>query len=444
MANMEDIMRETTALLQRKTASFKSTKKALAGDDPASMPGSEHDSTPPAGSTNADAEVADKTMGPKSTRSAEGGGDDSATTRGHATDATEGEVPPAKPLISGDADAKAANCAKIGNDIMADIRAWRKGAAPKVEAPKVEAPKVAAAPKVEAPKAAAPKVAAPVEGNKESTAGGLNMQLTEKVLAKIAAICLSYEDSASAVAAALEKHAGTVEADEILGFLAEQDAEYTKQAAEAAGYQDGMKLINKQLFDKGVAAGKAASKVAAAPVAAPSQPIDAARIASLLKLGQQLAEQGLGDIMGALPNEQGAPMGAGGMPPMDPAAMAGDPAAAGGDPAAAGAPAAGGEEFSVDDLAAALDVLVSQQQISPEDAQAIMQTVAAGDAGGAEGAAPAPGGMPAGLGEEAAPAPAAEAGESSESGEGEGEEAGEKAEKETPAEESKEGKAKRK
>jgi hypothetical protein len=439
---MEEIMKETTALLQRKTASFKGTnKKALAGEDPASIPGAEHDGTPPAGSTEAQPEVADATMGPKSTRSAEGGGDDSEVTRGHATDATEGEVPPAKPLITGDANAKAARCAQIGNDIMADIRNWRKGAAaPKAAAPaaapKAPAQKAAAAPKAAAPApaAVAPKTAAPKE------AEGFNMELTEKVLAKIAAICLSYEDTAAVVTAALEKHAGETQAEEIMGFLAAQDAEYTKQAAEAAGYADGMALVNQQLYARGVAAGKAASAKAPVQVKAPAQKVaaapkavDAAHIASLMKLGQQLAEQGLGDIMGALPNEQGAPMGAA-PAGMDPAAMGMDPAAMGMDPAAAAG--AGGEEFSVEDLAAALDVLVSQQQISPEDAQQILQQVTSESAG-----APMSGeGEPTGAAV-AEPAGQSEPGEAAEAGEGEGEEKGEAAEKETPAEESKEGKA---
>ena len=352
MANMEEIMRETTALLQRKQASFKGNKKqALAGEDPASMPGAEHDGDIPAGSTEAQPEVKDKTMGPASARSGEGGGDDSEVTRGHATDAGEGEVPEGKPMISADADAKAARCAKIGNDLMADIRAWRT-TAPAQKAAAVVAPKAVVA--AVAPKADTPKVAA----------GEPAMELTEKVLAKIAAICLSYEDSAAMVTAALEKHAGATQAKEIIGFLSQQDDAYTKQAAEQAGYQDGMNLINEQIYAQGVAAGKSAS----APVAKPqvkkvAMSADAQRIQELVQLGEKLAGAGLGDIMGALPNEQGAPMGAG-PEAMDPAALAG-----------AGPEAGGGEEFSVDDLAAALDVLVSQKQITPEDAQAIMQTV---------------------------------------------------------------------
>ena len=418
MPSMEDIMKETTALLQRKQASFKGTKSALAGESPDSMPGAEHDGTPPAGSTEAQPEVADKTMGPKSTRSAEGGGDDSAVTRGHATDATEGEVPPAKALISDDANAKAARCAQFGNDIMADIRKWRKSAAPvqKKADPEPEPEPAVMPPKAKAPKAPAVKKEEKAEeaDEKGAAADGLNMELTERVLAKIAAICLSYEDTCQAVTAALEKHAGENQAKEILGFLEQQDAEYTKQAAEAAGYQDGMALINRQIYEQGLAAGKAASApaVKAAAPKASAQP-DAERVQALIELGQKLAGDGIGNIMGALPNEQGAPVGA--------------------DPAAGGNP---GEEFSVEDLAAALDVLVSQKQISPEDAQSIMQTIT-------EEASQTP---MSGEGAPIGPATAEPAGEApAEAGEKPKSPAEEKAENESPAEEAKEkeGKAKK-
>ena len=375
MANMLQILKETEQVLSRKIASANG-KQALAGESPESMPGSEHDGKPPEGSTKADSQVAEGGMGPASARKVEGAGDDSPVTRGHALDATESAKEPAKkPLITSDAEAKAA---AMANDILKDVLTWKaaqKTAAAEIPPAKKEEGKTEPAKKEDGKPAAEPKKPeAPPAGQVANTApateqkAGSTLELTNDVLAKIAAIALSYDEGAEFVGKMLEKYAGEKAAQETMSFLEAQNREAEKKAAMEQGYRDAQALINQQIF----AAGMQAAKQAVAGKLTPEQ---------LRKLGQEIAQGSMQDAMGAMAG--GAPAGgapAGGMPP---AAEAG---AGAGEP-----PAGGGQEYTIDDVAAALDMMVKNQEIKPEEAQEILQSIAGGgEAGGAApGAAPA-------------------------------------------------------
>ena len=111
---LEDIRKFTAT----KTASF--NKAAIAGQDPASMPGSEHDSKTPEEALKPNKETRDGTMVPTSGLSTEGAGDDSPKTRGQALEADQAaETPAKKPLVTDDANAKTA---EICNEILGLIR----------------------------------------------------------------------------------------------------------------------------------------------------------------------------------------------------------------------------------------------------------------------------------------------------------------------------------
>ena len=345
MATMEEILAETTAFVQSKQASFK-TKSAIAGEDPDSMPGAEHDKSAP--EVSADSEVNDGSMGPKSTRSTEGAGDDSPMTGGHATEAEEGaESVTKKPAITdnANADPKEAS-AKLANDILASIHAWQGRPAEKVAERGAE----------KATEKPAEKPAAnAVEKTPEKSAGGLDIELTQDVLAKMAAIALSYDEGVTFMHDMLQKHAGATAADETVEFLATQNLEAEKQAAEAQGYADAQQALLQAAYEEGR---KAAS--AQAPVSHEEQ---------LADLGQKLADGSMADVMGALPEAGlGGPAGGEEIPAE---AVMGEMA---GEPGLDGAEGDEGD-YTIEDLAAALDVLVSEGQIEADDAQQVLESV---------------------------------------------------------------------
>jgi hypothetical protein len=392
MATMAQILAETTAIMRQKQASFKGTKSALSGEDPGSMPGAENDKPIPAGSEAADKEVNDGSMGPTSSRETSGAGDDSPVTRGGAVDSEQSvDEPVKKPLITADANAKVADvqCAKLANDLIGSIHEWQasqnktvpitKAAAKESKPVKVADAKVADA-KVTANK---PAVAKP----QDKEAAGFTMDLTQDVLAKMAAIALSYDEGVEFMEGMLQRYAGQEYAKQAMDFLATQNEMAEKEAAAEAGYQDGVNMIKEQAFQAGqnsvistLAKAAQANKAAAAPAKRRTP-------AALSKLGQAMADGSIADLMGGMPGGAAggevpgadAAMGAMGAPApggeMDPGA------AAGGDMGGE----MGGDDFTVEDLAAALDMLVSQGAIGAEEAQQVMEYVAASE-GGAEGA----------------------------------------------------------
>lgn len=337
-----------------KQASFK--KQALTGENPDSMPGSEHDSKTPEEAAKPNKETRDGTMVPASGTSTEGAGDDSTVTRGHALEATESaEAPKKKPAVSADANAKEASdgTARLANELVGLIGAYQKQA--------------------EAPAAKAPVAALVVK----KSSGPLDMVLTTDVMAKVAAIALSTDEGVKAIEDILLKQAGAEAANKVFEFLAQQSDMAQKQAEYDQGVADAAALIDLQIYEAGVKAGSAGNADADADM--------------FFKLGQAAADASL--------------EGAGSVPGGEEAAGAMGAPAEG----VEGAPAeGGGEELSIEDIAQALQSLVEDGTLQPEEAEEVIQALMGeGGEGGAEAGAE---GAPAEGAAEAAAEPMPEAG----------------------------------
>ena len=311
------------------------TKKAqIVGENPSSIPGSEHDSRPPESAKAPDKESKDQSMVPNSGLTTAGAGDDSKIT--HTNDLKAGQpalVPQKKPEVTGDADASVPGgktAEELGAEILSDVDGWFKAQkaaendAPKAGAGTGEAlitdkgkepdqtkPVIAPDKKPEvstdalAPatgegssgetaaaakaaetakegecckdgkcgkcakcKAAATKATetakesecckdgkcgkcakckAAAEAAKKAaeTAGGLNMELTSDVLAKIAAVMLATEEGTKLAETTLAKAAGAEAAEKTLAFLRAQNELAQKQAEYEAGQRDAAALLAK-------------------------------------------------------------------------------------------------------------------------------------------------------------------------------------------------------
>lgn len=408
VTTMDSILAETDQIMQVKAAKFTGRKSAMTGTDPDSLPGAEMDQPIPEGSESSDPTVADGTMGPASARTTDGAGDDSLVTRGQGMEAEQAaETPVKKPLITADANAEApqedsgSKTAAMANDLLQHIKGWqgKQASAKQALVTPASVPGTAGEgvektntqpPTPEREKHTIPGGESGTGGdgsacdNKTDTgtdmksAARFDMELTQDVLAKMAAIILSYDEGVEFASDMLEKFGGDVLAQEVMGTLEAQNIAAEKQAAAEAGRSDGQAAVNAYIYEQGRKS--AASDCDSAPAksdnlappfkkkdAPKDEPMDEEKDAAvnpqaLWKLGQELAESSVGDIMGALPDETGAPVG--------------------------------GEEqeASVEDVAAALDVLVSEGEIQPEEAAEVLEYVAsAGGEGGEMG----------GLGEEA-------------------------------------------
>jgi len=142
-------------------------------------------------------------------------------------------------------------------------------------------------------------------------------------------------------------------------------------------------------------------------------------------LGQKVAQAGIEEMMG-----QGAGSMEGGAPGPDVGAAELAGGAAGGMPGAEGG---AGADITEEDLMMALQALVQEGTIQPEEAQAVVEALTGGGAGG-EAAGGMPGAEAAGAAPEAAPAaasPAAEEGKAGEKSEEKAEAKEEKEEKES-------------
>lgn len=282
--------------------------------------------------------------------------------------------PTKKDLISGDANAKQAATVNLANEIVGDIRKYQeasKAAAQKPAVVPVKDEKKAEGKEEKAEAKMPPALKAKIEKSESpakekaedaaeaKSAQGPNMELTTDVLAKIAASILSQEEGALFVEQMLAKQAGAEAAQEVMNFLAAQSEAAEKQAAYAAGQADADALVKAAIYAQGQKDAQAQAKNA-----------------NFNKLGQEVADASMADLTAA----QGAGMGGGA--PMDPG-MAG-----GAD-----------EEISMEDLAAALEALVQEGTLQPEEAQQIVEGIVAQQGGGGEGAAP-------GAAPEAAPAAA--------------------------------------
>jgi len=336
MATLSQILEETKRMVATKQAE-------ISGTPPSSLPGAEHDSAVPAQHKQPDPETRDGTMVPTSGLSASGAGDDSEITRGHALESDEAALTPEKkPELTADANAKTA--ADLANEILALVHSVQKKAA---------APAQKAVPEKAVPEKAVPEKTAEAEkeakcagGKKpvkkavpEKTAGELNMELTTDVMAKIAAIVLSTEEGAAMTEAILTKQAGAAMANETLDFLAEQSELAERQAAYDAGVKDAEAAYIADIYNQGIEDGRR-------------------NAVAMFKRGQAAVDE----VMS----------GAGGGEKIAPEALAaGDQV--------------GEEDITEEDVVEALNLLVAEGTLKPEEAEKVMAQLA----GGAEGAAAA-------------------------------------------------------
>lgn len=268
MATYSQMLKEVQAMTKRAQAKL----AEISGEDPDNMPGAENDKdvTLP----KEDPEVNDGSMGPASTRSTEGKGDDRPITAGDLFESDESIVnPEEKPLETADANAKEASAKNnTANDILNLIH----GAQTKKEEKKAEVKKEEKKDekKAEAKKPAAEPAKQP-EQKKEAATPGLNLELTTDVLAKLACAMLAEKEGADIAERVMAKQAGAEKAAEIMDYLAGQE-----KAAEEymAGQRAAVAYVMKQAQDLGSADADAAiaAMAAEAPEAAPEEVAPAA------------------------------------------------------------------------------------------------------------------------------------------------------------------------
>lgn len=251
MATYSQMLKEVQAMTKRAQAKL----AEISGEDPDNMPGAENDKdvTLP----KEDPEVNDGSMGPESTRSTEGKGDDRPITAGDLFESDESIVnPEEKPLETADANAKEASAKNnLANDILSLIHGEQSKPAEKKAEEKKPAEK-----KAEAKKAPA-KPAKQTEQKKEAATPELNLELTTDVLAKLACAMLAEKEGAEIAEKVMAKQAGADKAREIMDFVAGQE----KAAEEyAAGQRAAIQYVIKKAQDLGAADADAAIEAMAA------------------------------------------------------------------------------------------------------------------------------------------------------------------------------------
>lgn len=450
MAQISQIISDARAFVAQKQAEFK--KQALAGTEPGSIPGSEHDKPVDAAAKKSQPEVKDG-LPPGSTE-ATGAKPCETLESGHALDVTQpaGESVAKKPMVTADsltAEPKSGS-AKMANDLLSGIKAYQEQTRKKAE--ETAKSKAEAATPAGAEAGKEKKVAVegkPAEGvpsdksekgvNAEGTKGAAavepaktasavtpapaaapaapatkaaapaspegDFELTQDLLAKIASCILATQDGWELAQQALVKAAGAETARETMDYI-QKKAAYEQGQIDAQILAERYAAMQKQASDEyaqGAADADALiaamAKRAMAPAAAlASNALSKSAMDRLTKLGQAVADEamaGAGADAGAVPGAEAA-MGA----------MGGAPEGAEGAPGAEG-----GEDITIEDLAQALEALVQEGTVKPEEAQQILQYVTQGEEAGA--GVPAEGGMPpaaAGAEGAGAPTPAPEAG----------------------------------
>lgn len=381
---VEQILAQTKAMIQTKQAEFKKKSSEATENPPESvgnMAGVGEDAkkpTPKARSDEKDCNV-DETSGRTTA-----GAKHPDTGREQAVDATESVLTPAKkPEQSADANAKKAS-SELANDLLAAIRSYQKNTTKEAQVILLKSIPPAAPTLPPVVPAAAPAAEEPSKGEKEDSkadkkeekgekkeASPANeLELTRDVLAKLAALMVASDEGRDLANKVMAKEAGVEAAKELIDFITVKQAE----AEYARGQADAQAAIQDAIFQAGykTAMDRQAQQ---APAQAPKL---SAEDMEYIKLGQAIADQGVADLQQAAAADPAAA-----------AAMGGDPAAMGGDPAAMG----GGEgEISMEDLAEAIDQLVSAGVIQPEEAQQIIEYLAS--AGGGEGGEGAPAAAP--------------------------------------------------
>jgi len=450
MTKVADILKETRAFVESKQASAFSEKQGLAGQDPNTYPGAEHDKPVDSSSMQPDPGANQDVNSPEGAYSAKGAKPANQKEQGSALEATD--PPPVsvkkEPAVSSDAmagpkgggsvgDQPVAKHAELANDLLSAVKKAQDAKTASDDAPAEGEgePAPAATPaegepapaegEGEGEAAPAEGEAAPAEGEgeKEASAKGKGdgegepekkaegnqseLELTQDVLAKIASALLSTEDGWELVENGLSKVAGAEAARETMTFLQQEEEDLQKQALYAQGQADAEALIKQAIWQ----AGYDAAQAQAAPQVDPEKQAEvataqlkqAAGIESdedaaakgidpeaLKKLGRALADNSVKSAQGL---DLAALAGGGGMPPEMGAEM----------PPEMGAEAPGGEEaldemggapmdeeITPEELEQALAMLVQSGELSEEEVAAIMEHIqASGDLSAAGDAAEA-------------------------------------------------------
>lgn len=322
------------------------TKKAeIVGEDPSTIPGSEHDGKPDANASKPDPEVKDQTMVPNSGLTTSGAGDDSKIT--HTNDLTAEQAaltPEKKPEVTDNADAKTAE--KLAAEIISGVDAWyaaqKKAETKQAETKQAETKKDdtkkaedgvdGTKPTSGTPPSAGTGTAealitdtgkepeqtkdvaspdkkpeittdanAPATGEGSSgetaaaakAAGALDMELTSDVLAKIAAVMLATEEGTKLAESVLAKAAGAEAAEKTMNFLRTQSDLAEKQAEYEAGQRDTVMLLQKLAQeDPDVAAALEAAADGGGEGAADAGGCDDASITEIADTLDQMVEAG--------------------------------------------------------------------------------------------------------------------------------------------------------
>lgn len=295
MATYSQMLKEVQAMTKRAQAKL----AEISGEDPDNMPGAENDKdvTLP----KEDPEVNDGSMGPESTRSTEGKGDDRPITAGDLFESDESIVnPEEKPLETADANAKEASAQKtLVNDILSLIHGQQTAQTKQAAAPAVEQKKEK---KVESK-----------PDTKSAGAPELNLELTTDILAKLACAMLAEKEGADLAEKVMAKQAGAKQAEDVFNFISGQEKaaeEYAAGQRAAQEYVAGQRAAAqyvriKQAQDLGANEADAAIAAMAAqePEAAPEAPAaedvppDVAAAADGADDGEMLPEDAVAQVL---------------------------------------------------------------------------------------------------------------------------------------------------
>lgn len=307
MATYSQMLKEVQAMTKRAQAKL----AEISGEDPDNMPGAENDKdvTLP----KEDPEVNDGSMGPESTRSTEGKGDDRPITAGDLFESDESIVnPEEKPLETADANAKEASAQKtLVNDILSLIHGQQTAQTKQAAQTKQTAQtKQAAAPAVEQKKE---KKVESKPDTKSAGAPELNLELTTDILAKLACAMLAEKEGADLAEKVMAKQAGAKQAEDVFNFISGQEKaaeEYAAGQRAAQEYVAGQRAAAqyvriKQAQDLGANEADAAIAAMAAqePEAAPEAPAaedvppDVAAAADGADDGEMLPEDAVAQVL---------------------------------------------------------------------------------------------------------------------------------------------------
>lgn len=389
--DLSAILADTRGFIAAKQASFNKTAAEQALSNPSAIPGSNHDSDCPKEKEQSDPEVKQE-LPPNTTSTNSGAGGAEKIESGHATDATQPISGVKKePLETSDAMAgtststvgdqpsggagggaiggSSRSVGKQANDLLASIRQFQET-------------KQAGTPAAEA----APVKSAECDCGKEDceycgdsddkgeAKAANELELTQDVLAKIAAMVLSTEEGWDFVESTMSKAAGAEAARETIGFLTKQAEDSQNSEAYNSGAAYASEYIKQACYEAGAV--DALTQLGIDPSVLYGEQEKVANHDELVDLGRTVAEEAVKAAQELGVDEAGAPAVEGDVPGAEEAA---------GDMIAPDAGMGGEEEVTPEELEQALAMLIAEGQIGEEEAGQIMEYLSG--AGEMEGAA---------------------------------------------------------